>query len=215
MDGISQLIYDRPSQSPGGFYENDLALAMRVVDLFDAVDRNRLGPDSDTQRQRDDNRADSHTGMVSGDRRSFDLGTFNPVNRLIYFGDGTNHAVTTVDTVTNTFVSSINPPGCTTPSCPSGIQVAPDLQKLVVTSRQTTDWIYDLKTPGAPPVTLTVPSGSDELDYDPIHQRVYVANTNAPFFLVGIDLAGPNANTIVAQIPLPGNPEQRRFNPVD
>jgi len=46
---------------------------------------------------------------------SFDLGTFNPVNRLIYFGDGTNHAVTTVDTVTNTFVSSINPPGCTTP----------------------------------------------------------------------------------------------------
>ena len=69
MDGISQLIYDRPSQSPGGFYENDLALAMRVVDLFDAVDRNRLGPDSDTQRQRDDNRADSHTRMVSGDRR--------------------------------------------------------------------------------------------------------------------------------------------------
>jgi len=146
---------------------------------------------------------------------AFDLGTFNPVNRLIYFADGTNHAVTTVDTVTNTLVSIINPPNCTTPQCPSGIQVAPDLQKLVVTSRQTSAWIYDLKTPGAPPVTLTVPSGSDELDYDPIHQRVYVANTNAPFFLVGIDLAGPNANTVVAQIPLPGNPEQPRFNPVD
>src|SRR5207247_11389763 len=30
---------------------------------------------------------------------AFDLGTFNPVNRLMYFADGTNHAVTTVDTV--------------------------------------------------------------------------------------------------------------------
>src|SRR5437899_9937610 len=96
---------------------------------------------------------------------SFDLATFNPVNRLIYFADGTNHTVTTVDTVTNTFVSSINPPGCTTPQCPSGIQVAPDLQTLVVTGRQTTDWIYDLKTPGAPPVTVTVPSGTDEHGY--------------------------------------------------
>jgi hypothetical protein len=145
---------------------------------------------------------------------SFDLGTFNPVNRLIYFADGTNHAITTVDTVSNSFVSSM-PIGCNTANCPSGIQIAPDLQKLVVTSRATTDWIYDLKTPGAPPVTLTVPSGSDELDYDPIHQRVYIANTNAPYFLIAIDLAGPNANTITAQIPLPGAPEQPRFNPVD
>jgi hypothetical protein len=146
---------------------------------------------------------------------AFDLASFNPVNRLMYFADGTNHMIATVDTVTNTLVSSIQPPPCTTTSCPSGIQVAPDLQKLVVTSRQTTDWIYDLKTPGAPPVTVTVPSGSDELDYDPIHQRVYVANTNAPYFLTGIDLAGPAANTVVVQIPLPGNPEQPRFNPVD
>jgi hypothetical protein len=145
---------------------------------------------------------------------SFDLATFNPVNRLMYFADGTNHAITTVDTVSNTFVSSI-PLGCNTTGCPSGVQVAPDLQKLFVTSRATTDWIYDLKTPGAPPVTLTVPSGSDELDYDPIHQRIYVANTNAPYFLTAIDLAGPNANTITAQIALPGNPEQPRFNPVD
>src|SRR5437879_3387949 len=76
---------------------------------------------------------------------SFDLASFDPVNRIMYFADGTNHAVTSVDTVTNTFISSINPPNCTTSGCPSGIQVAPDLQELVVTSRQTTDWIYDLK----------------------------------------------------------------------
>ena len=146
---------------------------------------------------------------------AFDLASFNPANRVMYFADGTNHAVTSVDTVTNTLISSISPPDCTTPNCPSGIQVAPDLQKLVVTSRLTTDWIYDLRTPGAPPAVVTVPAGSDELDYDPIHQRVYVANTTAPFFLIGIDLAGPKANIIVAQIPLPGNPEQPRFNVVD
>src|SRR5438105_3946366 len=146
---------------------------------------------------------------------SFDLATFNPVNRLMYFADGTNHTVTTLDTVSNTFVSSIQPVPCVTSNCPSGIQIAPDLQKLVLTSRQTTDWIYDLKTPGAPPVTLTMPAGSDELDYDPIHQRAYIANTTAPFYLIAIDLTGPNANTITAQLPLPGNPEQPRFNPVD
>ena len=146
---------------------------------------------------------------------AFDLASFDPANRIMYFADGTNHAVTSVDTVTNTLISSISPPNCTTANCPSGIQVAPDLQKLVVTSRQTTDWIYDLRTPGGPSRRLTVPNGSDELDYDPIHQRVYIANTTAPFFLTGIDLAGPKANTIVAQIPLPGNPEQPRFNVVD
>ena len=73
---------------------------------------------------------------------AFDLASFNPANRVMYFADGTNHAVTSVDTVTNTSISSISPPDCTTANCPSGIQVAPDLQKLVVTSRQTTDWIY-------------------------------------------------------------------------
>ena len=146
---------------------------------------------------------------------SFDLGTFNPVNRLMYFGDGTNHAVTTVDTVTNTVVSVL-PIGCTTSSCPSGVQVAPDLQKLLVSSRQARLWIYDLKTPGAPPVIIDGPaSGYDEMEYDPIHQRFYVANTTAPYFLSAIDLVGSNANTITAQVPLPNAPEQPRFNPVD
>jgi len=146
---------------------------------------------------------------------AFDLASFNPVNRVMYFADGTNHAITAVDTVTNTLIGSISPPGCTQNQCPSGIQVIPDLQKLVVTNRQTTDWIYDLRAPGSQPVSVTVPAGTDELDYDPIHQRVYVGNTTAPFFLIGIDLTGPKANTIVAQIPLPGSVEQPRFNPVD
>jgi hypothetical protein len=143
---------------------------------------------------------------------AFDLGTFNPVNRLMYFGDGTNHAVTTVDTTNNTLVSVL-PIGCSTSSCPSGVQVAPDLQKLLVSSRQARLWIYDLKTPGAPPLIIDGPaSGYDEMEYDPIHQRFYVANTNAPYFLSAIDLVGPNAGTITAQVPLPNAPEQPRFN---
>src|SRR5438093_1144301 len=64
---------------------------------------------------------------------AFDLASFDPANRIMYFADGTNHAVTSVDTVTNTLISSISPPDCTAANCPSGIQVAPDLQKLVVT----------------------------------------------------------------------------------
>jgi hypothetical protein len=155
------------------------------------------------------------TGWSAAGGGSFDLGTFNPVNRVMYFGDGTNHAVTTVDTVTNTQVSVL-PIGCSTSSCPSGVQVAPDLQKLLVSSRAARLWIYDLKTPGAPPVIIDGPaSGYDEMEYDPIHQRFYVANTTAPFFLSAIDLVGPNANTITAQVPMPDAPEQPRFNPND
>lgn len=142
----------------------------------------------------------------------FDLGSFNWVNRLMYFGDGTNHAVTTVDTTTNTLVSA-QPIGCTTSSCPSGVQVAWDLQKLLASSRQSRLWIYDIRTPGAPPLVIDgQDSGYDEMEYDPIHQRFYVANTNAPYFLSAIDLVGPNAGTITARVPLPGAPEQPRFN---
>src|SRR5262249_48792070 len=99
---------------------------------------------------------------------------------------------------------------------PSGVLVIPDLQRLVLTSRQTSLWIYDLNNPGSPPLEMTgLPAGQDELDYDPIHQRIYVANTTAPYFEIAVDLTRPNANTVVAMIPLPGAPEQPRFNPVD
>src|SRR3984893_14048781 len=86
---------------------------------------------------------------------------------------------------------------------------------MVVTDRATTVYIYDLNLPGSQPVAVTVPSAIAELDYDPIHQRVYIGNTTAPFFLTGIDLTGPNANTVTASIPIPGSAEQPRFNPVD
>jgi hypothetical protein len=143
-----------------------------------------------------------------------DLSSFNPVTQVLYYADRVAHAVIAIDTKTNGILGWVPVPNCSG-SCPSGVLVVPDLQKLVATDRGTKAYIYDLNLPGSQPVAVTVPTAIDELDYDPIHQRVYIGNTTAPFFLTGIDLTGPNANTVVASIPLPGAPEQPRFNPVD
>jgi len=143
-----------------------------------------------------------------------DLSSFNPVTQVLYYADRVNHAVLAIDTKTNTVLGLVPVPNCTG-SCPSGVLVVPDLQKLVVTDRATTVYIYDLDLPGSQPAAVTVPTAIDELDYDPIHQRVYIGNTTAPFFLTGIDLQGDHANTVVASIPLPGSAEQPRFSPVD
>jgi hypothetical protein len=51
--------------------------------------------------------------------------------------------------------------------------------------------VYDLNLPGSQPAAVTLPTAIDELDYDSIHQRIYLGNTTAPFFLTGIDLTGP------------------------
>src|SRR5260370_477815 len=117
-----------------------------------------------------------------------DLSSFNPVTQVLYYADRVNHAVDAIDTRTNSFLGLVPVPSCVG-SCPSGVLVVPDLQKLVVTDRATTVYIYDLNLPGSQPVAVTVPSAIDELDYDPIHQRVYIGNTSAPYFLTGIDLA--------------------------
>ena len=143
-----------------------------------------------------------------------DLSSFNPATQVLYYADRVAHGVLAIDTKTNSVLGWVNVPNCIG-SCPSGVLVVPDLQKLVVTDRATKAYIYDLNLPGSQPAAITVPTAIDELDYDPIHQRVYAGNTTAPFFLTGIDLTGPNANAVTASIPLPGSPEQPRFNPVD
>src|SRR5260370_8793351 len=143
-----------------------------------------------------------------------DLSSFNPVTEVLSLAGLVNPAVDAIDLKTNSFLGLVPVPSCVG-SCPSGVLVVPDLQKLVVTDRATTVYIYDLNLPGSQPVAVTVPSAIDELDYDPIHQRVYIGNTSAPYFLTGIDLTGANANTVTASIPLPGSAEQPRFNPVD
>jgi len=163
---------------------------------------------------------------------STDVWSFDPSTNTMYFADRTNKGVSVINTDTNTYLGTIVVPSCTAGlsatgagSCPSGVLVAPDLHKLVITDRSqvigtTTQhlnhvFIFDLKLGQfTPPAGLTLAAGldSDELDYDPLNHRAYVGNTEAPFFVTVVDLVN---NAIVDQIPLTGSPEQPRFNPVD
>src|SRR5689334_16237863 len=66
-----------------------------------------------------------------------DLSSFNPVTQVLYYADRVNHAVLAIDTKTNSIVGFVPVPNCIG-SCPSGVLVVPNLQKLVVTDRATT-----------------------------------------------------------------------------
>lgn len=116
-----------------------------------------------------------------------DLSSFNPVTQVLYYADRVNHAVDAIDTKTNSFLGLVPVPSCTG-SCPSGVLVVPDLQKLIVTDRATTVYIYDLNLPGSQPAAVTVPRAIDELDYDPNpsarihwqHQRALFSDRHRP-----------------------------------
>src|SRR5262249_9270694 len=79
-------------------------------------------------------------------------------------------------------------------------------------------WIYDISQTAVPSAPIASPAiggggnSGDELDYDPLNQRMYVANTAGNFFITLVDMVG---NTGLGQIPLAANLEQPRFNPVD
>jgi hypothetical protein len=176
----------------------------------------------------------SWTTTGAATQASTDIFSFDRSTHTMYFADRVNRGVSVINTNTNTYLGTILVPSCNVAtavpgSCPSGVLVAPDLRKLVVTDRNisvggvTTDlnhvFIYDLNSLATPPVQLTIGPpqwgaafDTDELEYDPINHRAYVANTKGPFFLTVVDLM---RNTIVDQIPLPSNPEQPRFNPID
>jgi hypothetical protein len=164
---------------------------------------------------------------------STDVFSFDPATHTMYFADRVNRGVSAIDTRTNTYLGTIVVPTCTAGlnevagagSCPSGVLVAPDLHKLVITDRSqvigiTTQllnhiFVYDLRLGQFTPAEgLALPEGfaPDELDYDPLNQRAYVGNTSTPFFVTVVDLVN---NVIVDQIPLPGTVEQPRFDPVD
>ena len=149
----------------------------------------------------------------------------------MYFADRVNKGVSVIDTNTNTYLGTLKVPTCDVAtnrpgSCPSGVLVAPDLHKLIVTDRNTvvtatgvtvdlkSIFIFDLRLLSKAPKQIIMPLGtnSDELDYDPLNHRAYVGNTAAPFFVTVVDVL---TETLVGQIPLPGDPEQPRFNPID
>jgi hypothetical protein len=166
---------------------------------------------------------------------TFDLLSFDTTGRVMYIADRTNHGLTAIDAnpsspTFNKVLGTIPIPNACADSnnvaqCPSGVVVAPDLRKLIATDRALAPasghvYIYDLSTnkvPTVPQFTVTLANarGIDELDYDPINQRLYVNNTDASgggFFMTVID---PKTGQVIGQIPLPASPEQARFNPVD
>ena len=146
---------------------------------------------------------------------SYDVPSFNRFTGVMYLTDRPNFGVAAIDTKTLTYLGNIELPGCRTNSAcsPSGVLVVPDLQKLIVTDRNVSIYIYDLRVPGQGPVAiLPSPPGSDELDYDPINQRVYIGNTTSSFSVTVVDVKN---NKLLGSIPVPTAPEQPRFNPVD
>jgi len=160
------------------------------------------------------------TTPAGAHQTNIDVFSFDPFTHTIYIADRVNRGATAIDTDSNTYQGTIPFPtafpgavGACTGSCPSGMLVAPALHKLVMTDRGTRIAIMDLRLGSAESVlVMPLGSGSDELDYDPLNQRAYVANTIAPYELTVVDLVN---DTIVTQVALPSNPEQPRFNPVD
>ena len=65
---------------------------------------------------------------------SVDLSSFDPVTSILYYADHVAHAVIAIDTKTNSFVGWVPIPNCTG-SCPSGVQVAPNIRKLIVNDK--------------------------------------------------------------------------------
>ncbi|HLH23357.1 MAG TPA: hypothetical protein VK066_12600 [Chloroflexota bacterium] len=161
-----------------------------------------------------------------------DILSFDPVRLVMYFPDRVNNAVDAIDTGTNTLLGMIPmPPDCVNVmtarghACPSGVQVAPDLRKLLVTDRGSRIFIFDISgtpVPQSIQTTLTLPngaSGADELDYDPLNHRAYVNNGSGafpppvgPFETTVVDVV---RNVVLGAIPQVAALEQPRFNPVD
>lgn len=170
----------------------------------------------------------SGANQASTDTFSFDRRT-----NTVYFADRVNRGVSAIDTRRLVYVGTITVPTCTGApgtapgSCPSGVLVAGDVEKLIVTDRNNAGpvdlsniFIYNLRLPSVPPIMLTAAGGAldtDELEYDPVNKRAYVANSTCPCFLTVVDLnpTSGTVNTIIDQIPLPANLEQPRFNPID
>jgi hypothetical protein len=141
-----------------------------------------------------------------------DLFGFNPVTRIMYLADRTNHAVTVIDTHTNTVIGKISLALDTVVNQPL---IAIDLQQLVVSDGKQSVLVWNLitPTPNAQPDVYVMPATTpDGMDYDPINQTVYVVMDDKPYTLVGISLA---QKSIVSQIPIPFSADLIKFNPID
>jgi len=141
---------------------------------------------------------------------STDLFGFNPVTRTMYLADRTNHAITVIDTHTNSVVGQMPLAANTVVNQPL---IAIDLQQLVVSDGLNSVLVWDLRTPlGTAPTIYNVPNVPDGMDYDTINQTVYVVNDTAPYNLTGISLT---QKKIVTQTPIPFSADLIKFSPRD
>lgn len=141
-----------------------------------------------------------------------DLFGFNPVTRILYLADRTNHAVTVIDTHTNTVIGEIPLAANTVVNQPL---IAIDLQQLVVSDGLKSVLVWNLVTPmpnGQPDVYTMPATTPDGMDYDPINQTVYVVTDDKPYTLVGISLT---QKKIVSETAIPFSPDLIRFNSID
>ena len=143
-------------------------------------------------------------------KASTDLFGFNPVTRTMYLADRTNHAITVIDTHTNSVVGQMPLAATTVVNQPL---IAIDLQQLVVSDGVNSVLVWDLRAPlGTAPTIYSVPNVPDGMDYDTINQTVYVVNDTAPYNLTGISLT---KKTIVSQTQIPFSADLIKFNPRD
>ena len=141
-----------------------------------------------------------------------DLFGFNPVTRVMYLADRTNHAVDVIDTHTNTVIGQISLAANTIVNQPL---IAIDLQQLVVSDGVKSVLVWDLLTPmpSGQPTVYTMPATTpDGMDYDPINQTVYVVTDDKPYTLVGISLS---QKQIVTQTAIPFSADLIKFNSID
>ena len=142
-----------------------------------------------------------------------DLMGYNPVTRMMYLADRTNHGIDVIDTHNNVVVGKVAMPANSTPN---GVLVAINLQQLVVTDGLQSVYVWDLRAPQAQPDIYTFPAsmgtGIDGLDYDPINQTVYAVTDNPPEYLLGVNLA---YKSVTAQIPLPVSADLIRWSSID
>ena len=140
-----------------------------------------------------------------------DVFGFNPVTRIMYLADRTNHGVDVIDTHNNFFLGTI--PTTVLPAGPNVPLVAIDQQQLAITDGGSLVLVYDLRQPGSKPDQYTMPSTTtDGMDYDPINRTIYVITDDAPYYLVGISLP---YKKIMTQTLLPASPDLIKWNPTD
>jgi len=155
---------------------------------------------------------------------SFDISWVDPATQTYYLADRSNAGVDVISTKDHTFITRIGGfvgfRGKNNVSGPDGLVLVPDRRELWVGDGDSTVKVVDLQ---ARTIVATIATGgskrADELDYDPTHHVVVVANPDddPPF----VTLISTATRTILGKITFPDatdgieqpawDPETQRF----